>query len=460
MGNLGRVIARPVKAALVATATLLSCLITAPAQANSPSPTPISPVTSTAPPPPDASTLQLPPPTYADTPLKIAPISDMAANSCATPTKNTTTDPAAESWHLERLNMTQAWQLATGKGIKIAVIDTGIDFGTDDYTPAARFSAQNVLPPPDAQAADAPLECGHGTAVAALIGAGHSAAASTDFQGIAPDAQVIGIRALHGAGAIEEVDGTIGAIRAAIDMQVDIINISQAGFTNRGEYADAIQAALDAGIVVVAAAGNTTAMAGNQIAYPAAYPGVIAVGMTNQADVTDPESFAMPGLVSVAAPGVSLTTLAPSSGGEQRFTVVSQGTSYAAPLVSGVVALLLEQAAREGITLTPEQVKTHLELTADPPPGPIPDPQLGHGIVNPVRALSKIYPEPGDGQATTAEPSPTTGQQPIQTNPWPIRLALVAAALAVATVVTGLGLKSALPAARRRGGRPADPAEQ
>lgn len=465
MGSLGLVIRAQAKLAVVSAAAVLTCLVglvTAPAQADSPRPSPASSsaAPSSARPSSGANTPQLPPPSYADTPLKSAPISDMAPDKCGTSSEGSITDPPAESWHLARLNMEQAWQLATGKGITVAIIDTGIDYGNPSRTPAARFSAHDVLPPLEGAAADAPFECGHGTAVASLVAAGYDSDENTDFRGIAPDAQIIGIRALQGAGAIEDVDGTVAAIRAAIDMKVRIINISQAAFTNRGEYADAIQAALDAGIVVVAAAGNTTAMAGNQLAYPAAYPGVISVGMTNQADVTDPESFAMPGLISVAAPGVNLTTLAPSNETTQRFAIATQGTSYAAPIVSGVVALMLEQADREGVTLSPEQVKARLELTADPPPGPIPDPQLGHGIVNPVRALSKIAPPSGEVQATESEPSPTANQAPIEVSPWPKRLALGAAALAFATVFIGIGLKTALPAARKRGGRPATPADE
>ncbi|EPH05634.1 hypothetical protein HMPREF1531_01063 [Propionibacterium sp. oral taxon 192 str. F0372] len=397
----------------------------------------------------------LPSPVYATTALQSIPVEQIAADACNTliPTEDA---PDETPWHLSRLNMEETWKLATGKGVKIAVIDTGIQVNGSEYTPTRRFSAYNVLPPLQNANPSDKWECLHGTFVASLAAA-QSVDGPTQFSGIAPDAQIIGVRALYGTSA-QELDGVIAAVRAAIAMHVDVINISQAANLNRGEYADAIKAALDAGIIVVAAAGNANDMGGAPLAYPAAYPGVISVGMTDAADVASPNSMSMPGRVSVAAPGVDLTGLAPSATATGQVYAYGQtGTSYAAPIVSGLAALLIQHARDTGVKLTPADVKQILEQSADPPAGPVPDDQLGHGIVNPVRALAGVAPVHNDHV-----PSPTNTAAPDDRPPPPrrskaaLQAALVVAALTFAGVIIGVGLKVALPAARKRAGQPAE----
>lgn len=385
------------------------------------------------------------------------PVSAMPPNACQAWVPEDGFEPEKSPWHLARLNMDQAWQLATGKGVRIAVIDTGISYADSGHTPASRFSAFNVLPEETAYPVGQ-YDCEHGTKVASLIGA-QRAGNQTSFQGIAPEAQIIGIRALYNLQG-QTMDASIAAVRAAIEMDVDIINISQAANVNRGEYAQAIQDALDAGIVVVAAAGNVSGMRGAPIAYPAAYPGVIAVGMTDRADVVHPDSFPMPGYVSLAAPGAGTLALGPTSQdfGQVYFNL-DYGTSYAAPIVSGVVALMIEQARSEGITLSPAEIKQRLEASADPPPGPSPDPRLGYGIVNPVRALTGVVPPVAEVPApASASPAPPPMAPPA--DPFPLQLALVVAAVSVGIVATAIAIRIALPAARKRGGRPAQPGPQ
>lgn len=431
------------------------------AASSAPAPTPPSastsptPIATSAPPVPTGDTKPpLPPAIEPTTALQVEPLSELPSDICNVNPPDGTPIPK-QPWHLDRLGMTEAWQIATGKGISIAVIDTGLSYSGSAHTPPNRYSAFNVLPPPKNSDAGPMIECRHGTWVASLIGA-QRAGGDTDFSGIAPDAQIIGIRALYGDDA-QDVDGVVAAVRAAIDKNVRIINISQAANINRADYAAAIQAALDAGIIVVAAAGNASTMGGAPLAYPAAYPGVISVGMTDAADLAAPDSFAMPGYVSVAAPGSNVMALSPSNQTfGQVYAMQLTGTSYATPLVSGLVALMLEQADAQGVRLSPAEVKARLEATADPPPGPVPDPQLGHGIVNPMRALT-ITPPPTDVAAAPPSPSYTPRPAPPPADPWPLRLALLVAAAAVGAVALGIGLRIAIPAARARGGGPADP---
>lgn len=453
---------------LLAGSLAFTLLVGSPAAwAETPSPQPPSatqapiPPTTTPPPAPTTAGRQpLPDPVYVNTPAKAKQVEAMAAGACQTLVPEAGFVPPKDPWHLERLKMSEVWQIATGKGIKIAVIDTGISIHNSGHTPESRFSAYDVLPLRNNEDPTTPLNCQHGTVVASIIGA-QRAGNETNMSGIAPGASIIGIRALYD-NSQQEIDGVVAAVRAAIAMDVDIINISQAAVGNRGEYADAIAAAIEAGIVVVAAAGNgnDAGMPPGTLAYPAVYPGVIAVGMTNEHDVADPVSLIIPGYVSVAAPGVNILSTGPSSAeGGQVYQLVKSGTSYAAPVVSGVVALMLQQARDAGGDLTPAEVKARLEATADPPAGPIPDRQLGHGIVNPLRALTGV--NPPATEEVPPKPSPTFSPLPAQprASREPLFWALRIAGISLALVALGVGLNIAIPAARKRAGRPADPHE-
>ncbi len=427
-------------------------------QPPAPNQTPLPATTSAPPPQTNQDRQPLPAPVYQNTPWKSKPVSEIASGACQILLPEEGFVPDRDPWHLTRLNMTEAWKIATGRGIKVAVIDTGVAVNNSVHTPVDRFSAWDVLPLKQGAAPNDPLNCQHGTVVASLIGAERDRRGITNFSGIAPDATVIGIRALYD-NSQQEIDGVVAAIKVAITLRVDIINISQAAVGNRGEYADAIAEAVNSGIVVVAAAGNGNDqnMPPGTLAYPAVYPGVIAVGMTDQSDVADPASLILPGYVSVAAPGVSILSTGPSSAEHgQVYQKVAKGTSYSAPIVSGVVALMLQHAREAGGNLTPAQVKARLEVTADPPAGPVPDKQLGYGIVNPVRALTGVEPPPTDQIQPAPSASFTPGEQAGHRDPAPLRIAMVVAGISLGLVLLGLGLHAALPAARARGGRPAD----
>jgi subtilisin family serine protease len=276
---------------------------------------------------------------------------------------------------------------------------------------------------------------------------------------MAPDVTIRAYRALQLSevkdGKLEPLSPTISAIRQAIADKVDVLNISQSAPSDDPRYRAAIEDAIAAGIVVVAAAGNGGGTAGPS--FPAAYPGVIAVGMSDQTDAAVAESQydkAMP--VSVAAPGKNLMALLPSrtSPGLAYDTGDVTGTSFATPLVTGVVAMILQRYPK----LTPAQVKHRLEASADPPAGGIPDKQLGHGIVNPYRALTLTI---SDESATPVTATPVTPPLPEDQRPQPdltVRnTALVVAAIVVAGTLLGVVIRFALPAARRRGFRPATP---
>lgn len=344
-----------------------------------------------------------------------------------------------DAWQVQRLGLESPSITATGAGIRIAVIDTGID-AADNPALDGVVSEQYDLAENSQE-----INCEHGTQVASLIAGNGSTDGSSDFRGVAPDATIIGFRALASAGEDkgqrEPLAPTIEAIDEAVAMDVDIINISQQG-SDTPAYRAAVNRALTAGIVVVAAAGNQGQ--DGPPPYPASYPGVIAVGMTDINDVAHTSSQSNPELtVSVAAPGADVIAANPSAGGQSWAAIT--GTSFAAPLVTGVVALLLEQEPG----MTPDEVQQRLEETADPPAGAVPDPQLGFGIVNPARALSALPVPPAVDESGVSQPA--SAPHPFQRPAVDQRgrnLALLFAGAGVVLVLGGVGTASAVRARR------------
>lgn len=351
----------------------------------------------------------------------------------------------APAWQVDRLDLDSPALTASGEGITIAVLDTGIDDSDNPVLEGVVAESLDFAGPAE------DINCQHGTQVASLIAGQTPEDGSTSFRGVAPRAKVIGMRVLTSASADPNESGqqgepltpTIAAIDRAIEMDVDIINISQQG-TDTVAYQDAITRAIDAGIVVVAAAGNQ----GDEgpAPYPASYPGVIAVGMTDSNDVAHESSQSHPDLeVTVAAPGVDVLAANPSGGGQSWEKAT--GTSFATPIVSGTVALMLE----DDPSLTPPDVRKRLQESADPPAGAVPDPQLGYGVVNPGRAMSDL---PALAPAAEQSPEPPQLAPHPHDRPEPNHLARnlsVGFALGVAGIVTlGLGTVMALRARRDR----------
>ena len=365
------------------------------------------------------------------------------------------------AWHLERLRMDSVWEVATGKGITVAVIDTGVATEGSPFLDDGRVTTMNYLGEATEKDLDAGgMDCMHGTQVVSLIAAGRPDGESVDprtnFAGIAPDATIISYRTLGASGSQDArerapLQVTIDAVRDATARNVDVINLSQSVYGDPllPAYGVAIAAALEEGIVVVAAAGNSDAGMGPP-SYPAAFPGVIAVGISTRDDASSELSLPGP-YVSVGAPGSDLLVLDPSitrkaaAHTNQAYESVT-GTSFAAPIVSGVVALMLEVDG----TLTPQEVRSRLEMTADLPSTSIPDSRIGHGIVNPMRAVAGMpRPSTRNPDADTLMPV-----DPLPTREEPdMGPAVIAVVVGVgALVLTCLGLVTAIavPAAARR----------
>lgn len=252
---------------------------------------------------------------------------------------DTSAPPEVLPWGVDRIDAELAWAGATGAGIKVAVVDTGIDYDHPDLKPNY-FGGVNITssrkPPKD--------DNGHGTHVAGTIAAADN---NIGVVGVAPRARLYAVKVLSrsGSGWISDI---IAGLEWCAANNMDVANMSLGLGTYVKSFDDACQAASDAGVILVAAAGND----GGAVGYPAAFASVIAVSATTSSDKLPSWSSRGPE-VDFAAPGVNiLSTL--SGGGYGTMS----GTSMASPHVAGVVALVLENPG----ALTPEWITS---LTAD-----------------------------------------------------------------------------------------------
>lgn len=232
---------------------------------------------------------------------------------------------ASQSTYLDAIKAPVAWDSTQGDpAVKIAVLDSGADLTHPDLVGKVVGTYNSVT-----GGTDVTDTVGHGTAVASI-----AAATTNDGFGVAGtgyNSSLLVVKVEDAAGEILG-DAVANGVRWATDAGAAVINMSF-GFSQPDVLtAKAVAYAISKGVVVVAAAGNTPTSAPN---YPAAEPGVLAVGATT-ADGGARASFSSFGpWVDVAAPGVSI--LGDTIGGG---VVASDGTSFAAPLVTGEVALL------------------------------------------------------------------------------------------------------------------------
>ncbi len=238
-----------------------------------------------------------------------------------------------------------------GSGVKIAVLDTGIDNDHPDL--------QNVVLEQDFTGEGTDDGHGHGTHVASTA-AGSGALSAGLNKGVAPKASLIDVKVLDRTGSGKMSD-TIAGIQFAVLNGADIISMSlgsQLPCTGIDASSLAADAAVGQGVTVVAAAGNLGPLPGT-ITSPGCAKDVITVGAVDRLDNVAPFSSRGPTLdgrtkPDVVAPGVLI--LAAQAGGTY---VLMSGTSMATPHVSGVVALILS-----GKKLSPAQVKEVIMSTA------------------------------------------------------------------------------------------------
>jgi membrane-anchored mycosin MYCP len=329
------------------------------------------------------------------------------------------------------------WRLTRGAGQTVAVIDTGV---------ARHHLLPHLTPGGDYVATgDGTQDCdGHGTIVAGLVGASPSGDGA--FAGVAPDAGILAIRqssnAFHRSGSqsgpgVGDVDTLARAIRMAADAGATVINVSSVACAPAAESIDdralgaALAYAVDVkNVVVIAAAGNVggngpcgqqNPVAGGRpdwdavkvVVSPSWYDDyVLTVGSVDGDGL--PSAFSLAGpWVDVAAPGEHVVSLDPDGEGlvdaapESTEPKPMSGTSYAAPIVSGVAALIRSRSPE----LTARQVMHRIIDTAIEPTAGW-DPMVGYGVLDALAAVSGNTPgarvsAPTSTIAGPAAPAPT-----------------------------------------------------
>ena len=297
-------------------------------------------------------------------------------------------------WHLDNavyggINMESAWDLSTGSGVTIAIIDTGIaeqatDLAGTCFVAGYDFVNNDYYPHDDN---------GHGTHVAGTVA--QSTNNDLGVAGVAFDACLMPVKVLDSGGRGTDFDVADGIIWAT-NNGAEVISLSLGG-PESTTTKNAVAYAYGEGVTIVAAAGNDGP--NGTPGYPAAYDDyVIAVGATRY-DETVSYYSTCGGYVDIAAPGGDITvdqnndgygdgvlqqTFQKTGQGTQWGYYFMQGTSMATPHVSGVAALLISK----GVATTPAEVREALESTAEDKGDPGWDPEYGWGIVDAYAALN------------------------------------------------------------------------
>ncbi|MFD5318814.1 type VII secretion-associated serine protease mycosin [Streptomyces sp. NPDC127098] len=286
---------------------------------------------------------------------------------------------------VELLGLPQAWDLATGEGVTVAVVDSGVDATHPDLDGRVARGSEFVGVRDEREfRIDEPArqrDCeGHGTAVAGLIAA--RGADGEGVIGVAPGATVYPVRIADG---VENATPRTfaAAIADAVAAGADVINLSLAIPSDYEPIREAVEDALAEDVVVVAAAGNE----GDARMYPAAYDGVLAVGAVDAEG--QPLDSSNPGdWVDLAAIGADQVVVSPGGEGYRA----EGGTSMAAAQVSAVAALVRSRFP----DLPATEVVQRLVRSATPLGGGRND-RTGAGLVDPFGALTGLGGQEGEG---------------------------------------------------------------
>jgi subtilisin family serine protease len=256
-------------------------------------------------------------------------------------------------WGITKINADDVWPSYRGTSIKVAIVDTGIYLKSGDLS---IDGGKNFVGTAKSNNDDN----GHGTAVAGIVAA---LANTKGVVGVGPDVDLYAVKVLNkqGSGFYSDI---IAGIDWTITNGMDVNNYSFGGPGDSQALHEIIIKASQPtltkphGIVQVAAAGNSGPDE-NTVRYPAKYPETIAVGATNSGDGIASFSSRGPEL-DVTAPGVQITTLAKGDKFSSFYCTTGDGTSFAAPHVTGAAALIIDKNPN----LTPAEVQILLQSTA------------------------------------------------------------------------------------------------
>jgi subtilisin family serine protease len=289
-----------------------------------------------------------------------------------------------EYW-LDQYGIRGAWSTTEGKGITIAVIDTGVDGTVPDLagavTSGTDFSGLGAKngekPVGDAE------ESPHGTMVGSLA-AGRGTAGGAGVIGSAPQASIMSISIGFGSAAKDSDTQIADAVTWAVDHGANVINMSLTRNTLAWpeSWDKAFLYAMQHNVVIVAAAGNRGSGT-TEVGAPATMPGVLTVAGVDRTEKASVDASAQGITIGVSAPSEQLLGAIPGGGYVQW-----EGTSGSTPIVSGVVALVM--ASHPGMDAA--NVINRIVKTASPAGAPGVDPIYGYGLLNAEAAVTATVP--------------------------------------------------------------------
>ncbi|WP_443074414.1 type VII secretion-associated serine protease mycosin [Streptomyces sp. NBC_01462] len=299
-------------------------------------------------------------------------------------------------WHLDAMRAKQMWKTSTGKGITVAVIDTGVQADIPDLRGQVG-AGRDFSKHPGNERTDYD---GHGTTMAVLIAGTGAKGSTTGSYGLAPGAKILPIRIpdfierSRSDGNPDDYPTYMAkAIRYAADSDAQVINISQGGTEHSRELTESVAYALSKGKLIFAGVGNT-GDALNELEYPAATPGVVGVGAIDRSVKATKESQRGP-QVDLVAPGEDM--FAACLGGTELCK--THGTSDATALASASAALIWSKHP----DWTNNQVlRVMLNTAGKPKSSKERTDYLGYGAVRPRIALQN----PGDPGPANEYPLP------------------------------------------------------
>jgi serine protease len=386
--------------------------------------------------------------------LSGAPAGRAAEDPCRHPSPSATApipgglpfdDPfISRQWGLEQVHVPAVWARgARGAGVMIAVIDSGLDRSHPEFAGKIVPGGGDFVGASDGGCPGPEDENGHGTHVSGILGA--IAGNGTGGAGVAPDSVIVPQRVADVDGVYQDAD-LVEGLDAAVRSGARVINLSMGSGTSQTlagpQLAPAVEAAMDkavaAGIVVVAAAGNLSQPI---CAYPASVRGVVCVAATDRDErpsffsnqPTDPDGTAVDGTTPVRAPGGAATSLeCGDETAEEPVDILSTtmpgspmdlctdlrgyesaaGTSMATPFVAGIAAILVSA----GLDAT--AVRACLRATSRQPTGQrgVFTPAYGYGIVDAEQALKECVPD-FKAPPPAAAPPPAPGAPPASGTP-------------------------------------------
>jgi subtilisin len=278
--------------------------------------------------------------------------------------------PQVTEWGVDWIDAEKAWATATGDGVKVCIIDTGISKNHPDLQANIKGGINFVRQKGKIRANAWDDDNGHGSHVAGIVAALDN---EIGVVGVAPKASLYAAKALDKAGS-GYISDIIAAIEWAVANKMQVVNMSLGTPSDIAALRNACASATAQGVLLIAAAGNSGDGSAdtNEVEYPGAYPSTIAVSATYPNDTVTSWSSSGPE-VDLAAPGSGIRSTSKGSDYDTK-----SGTSMAAPHVAGTAALVLSVTPAISVA----NLRARLANTADDIAAPGVDKVSGAGLVD------------------------------------------------------------------------------